>query len=114
MTTPSYLGETFTDANPLGELRVDVTGADDGSWYWRSYARCEQSGRRCVHRHDVADDVTEMRVHAADDATYIKIVYTATETIENGALRFTAPAGWSKPQGSDPGEEGFTSCPRNR
>ena len=50
-----------------------------------------------------------MRVHAADDATYIKVVYTARETIENGALRFTAPAGWSKPQGSDPGEEGFTS-----
>ena len=53
--------------------------------------------------------VTEMRVHAADDATYIKVVYTATETIENGALKFTAPAGWSKPQGSDPGEVGFTS-----
>ena len=28
---PEYLGETFTDADPLGQLRVDVTGADDGS-----------------------------------------------------------------------------------
>ena len=55
-----------------------------------------------------------MRVHAADDATYIKVVYTATQTIENGALKFTAPAGWSKPQGSDPGEVGFTSVQGGR
>ena len=28
---PEYLGVTFTDADPLGQLRVNVTGADDGS-----------------------------------------------------------------------------------
>ena len=92
----------------LGQLRVDVTGADDGSGTATVELVASKEGDKDYTDED-GEDVTEMRVHAADDATYIKVVYTATETIENGALRFTAPAGWSKPQGSDPGEEGFTS-----
>ena len=56
-----------------------------------------------------AENGVEMRVHAADDGTYIKFVYTPTETIENGALRFTVPDGWSEPQGSDLGAAGFTA-----
>ena len=103
---PKYLGETFTDA--AGMLRVDVTGASDGSGTGEVTLVASKAGDGDYTDVD-GDDVTEMRVHAADDATYITVVYTATETIEDGALKFTAPAGWSKPQGSDPGEVGFTS-----
>ena len=105
---PEYLGETFTDADPLGQLRVDVTGADDGRGTGEVTLVASKAGDGAYT--DVnGEAVTEMRVHAADDATYVKVVYTATETIENGALKFSAPAGWTKPQGSDPGEVGFTS-----
>ena len=103
---PKYLGETFTDA--AGMLRVDVTGADDGRGTGAVTLVKSKAGDG-AYTDENGDPVTEMRVHAADDATHINIVYTATETIENGELKFTAPAGWSKPQGSDPGEEGFTS-----
>ena len=105
---PDYLGETFSDSDPVGQLRVNVTGADDGSGTGEVTLVASKAGDGAyTDVNGVA--VTEMRVHAADDATYVKVVYTATETIENGALKFTAPAGWSKPQGSDPGEVGFTS-----
>ena len=105
---PKYLGETFTDV--AGMLRVDVTGADDGRGTGEVTLVASKAGDGAyTNEQGVALTVDEMRVHAADDATYIKVVYTATETIENGALKFTAPAGWSKPQGSDPGEVGFTS-----
>ena len=105
---PMYLGETFTDA--VGMLRVNVTGADDGRGTGEVTLVASKAGDGAyTDEQGVALTVAEMRVHAADDATYIKIVYTATETIENGALKFTVPTGWSKPQGSDPGEVGFTS-----
>ena len=103
---PKYLGETFTDAK--GQLRVDVTGAKDGRGTAEVTLVNSKAGDEDYADAKVAG-TKEMRVHAADDATYITVVYTATETIEDGALRFTAPPGWSKPQGSDPGEEGFTS-----
>ena len=107
MTTddPEYLGETFTDA--IGMLRVDVTGASDGTGTATVELVKSKAGDG-AYTDERGEDVTEMRVHAADDATYIKVVYTPTQTIENGVLRFTAPAGWSKPQGSDPGSPGFT------
>ena len=105
---PKYLGETFTDA--AGMLRVDVTGADDGSGTAEVTLVKSKAGDQDYDEHNPrVAGTNEMRVHANDDATYIKVVYTATETIENGELKFTAPAGWTKPQGSDPGEPGFTS-----
>ena len=100
---PDYLGETFTDA--AGELRVNVTGADDGTG--TATVDIVKSKQGAVEY--TAENGVEMRVHAADDGTYIKFVYTPTETIENGALRFTVPNGWSEPQGSDLGAAGFTS-----
>ena len=100
---PDYLGETFTDA--VGELRVNVTGADDGTG--TATVDIVKSKQGAVEY--TAENGVEMRVHAADDGTYIKFVYTPTETIENGALRFTVPNGWSEPQGSDLGAAGFTS-----
>ena len=103
---PKYLGETFTDV--AGMLRVDVTGADDGRGTGAVTLVKSKAGDGAYTAEDGVA-VTEMRVHAADDETHIDIVYTATETIENGSLKFTAPAGWTKPQGSDPGSVGFTS-----
>ena len=103
---PKYLGETFSDADPLGQLRVDVVGADDGRGTGEVILVMSKAGDQDYDEHNPKVVGTkEMRVHAADDATHINIVYTATETIENGELKFTAPAGWSKPQGSDPGEK---------
>ena len=78
---PEYLGETFNDA--VGMLRVDVTGADDGSGTGEVTLVASKAGDGDYTDED-GEAVTEMRVHAADDATYIKVVYTATETIENG------------------------------
>ena len=100
---PDYLGETFTDEP--GDLRVNVTGADDGTG--TATVDIVKSKQGAVEY--TAENGVEMRVHAADDGTYIKFVYTPTETIENGALRFTVPNGWSEPQGSDLGAAGFTS-----
>ena len=100
---PDYLGETFTDEP--GELRVNVTGADDGTG--TATVDIVKSKQGAVEY--TAENGVEMRVHAADDGTYIKFVYTPTETIENGALRFTVPNGWSELQGSDLGAAGFTS-----
>ena len=106
MTTPSIWARLSQML--LGALRVDVTGADDGSGTGEVTLVTSKAGDGDYTDVD-GEAVTEMRVHAADDATYIKVVYTATQTVENGVLKFTAPAGWSKPQGSDPGEVGFTS-----
>ena len=105
---PDYLGETFTDA--AGELRVNVTGADDGTGTATvDIVKSKQGAVEYTAENGVDLTAPEMRVHAADDGTYIKFVYTPTETIENGALRFTVPNGWSEPQGSDLGAAGFTS-----
>ena len=105
---PMYLGETFNDA--VGMLRVNVVGADDGRGTAEVTLVKSKAGDQDYDEHNPkVAGTNEMRVHAADDETHINIVYTATETIENGELKFTAPAGWTKPQGSDPGEIGFTS-----
>ena len=105
---PDYLGETFTDA--AGQLRVNVTGADDGTGTATvDIVKSKQGAVEYTAENGVDLTDPEMRVHAADDGTYIKFVYTPTETIENGALRFTVPNGWSEPQGSDLGAAGFTS-----
>ena len=105
---PDYLGETFTDA--AGQLRVDVTGGDDGTGTATvDIVKSKKGDVEYTDANGVNLTDPEMRVHAADDGTYIKFVYTPTETIENGALRFTVPDGWSEPQGSNPGAAGFTS-----
>ena len=52
---------------------------------------------------------TETReVHAGDDKTYLLLTYTATQTIETGKLKFTVPSDWTPPQGTNPGEMGYT------
>ena len=104
VNNPDGLGQVFTGDANIGKLRVGVIGASDGNGTAEVMLVESKAGDA-----EYADaDEDEMRVHAADDATYIKIVYTPTEAVEDGALRFTAPDGWSKPQGSDPGLPGFT------
>ena len=48
------------------------------------------------------------QVHAGDESTYIRFTYTPVETIENGALKFIVPDGWSSPQLDNANGEGYT------
>ena len=87
---PDDLGRVY-DSDP-GALKIDVVGASDGSGYSELTVK---SG----------DGV----VRAADENVKIEFVYTPTETIENGALEFITPKGWSDPQSGNPGENGYTT-----
>jgi len=82
---PKKLGRVYADAP--GILQIEVSGAADGT------------GTATVYP-------TEVRA-AADDVMLV-FTYTPTQTIVDGELRFTVPAGWSKPQVDDLGAPGYT------
>ncbi len=82
---PKKLGRIYADAP--GKLQIEVSGAADGT------------GTATV-------EPTEVRA-AANDVRLV-FTYTPSQTIENGELRFTVPAGWSKPQVDDLGQPGYT------
>ena len=84
IVNPKKLGAIFKGA--LGLLNVDVIAAADGT------------GKVIV---------APLMVRAGDLAT-LTFTYTSTQTIQGGELRFTVPSGWSKPQVSEAGEEGYT------
>ena len=84
------LGRVY-DSAP-GILKLNVVGASDGSGH-ASLTVKSSSGV----------------VRAADEDVKIEFVYTPTETIQNGALEFITPSGWSDPQSSNQGDPGFTS-----
>ena len=48
-------------------------------------------------------------VNAADPVT-LKFTYKATQTIQEGNLKFTVPSGWSPPQTDDPSQPGYTEA----
>ena len=83
---PHRLGQVFEGYD--GKLRLLVGGAAGGS------------GSAVV-------DITA--VNAADPVT-LKFTYTATQTIQNGSLKFTVPSGWSLPQTDDPSQPGYTEA----
>ena len=85
IVNPDKLGEIFMDAD--GKLNVEVQAAADGTG-------------------TVAVEPTMVRAAAND----VKLVftYTSTQTIQDGELRFNVPSGWSLPQVSDSGKEGYT------
>ena len=56
----------------------------------------------------VSTTVTE-QVHAGDDETHLRFVYTPIETIGDGELRFTVSPGWSAPQADSSRMPGFTT-----
>ena len=103
---PKGLGEVFTDAP--GELKLAVTGAIDGSGTATVEIVDTKAGEQ-TYKDARGDDVPERRVHAGDDGTYLQFTYHPDQTIQDGQLRFTVPAGWSYPQGDNRGEPGFTS-----
>ncbi|MYE87693.1 hypothetical protein F4X33_01675, partial [Candidatus Poribacteria bacterium] len=82
---PKKLGKVYADAP--GVLQIEVGGALDGT------------GTATV-------DIAEVRA-AADDVQLV-FTYTPTQTIADGALRFTVPSGWSKPQVDELGSPGYT------
>ena len=111
--TPKPLGAVYRDA--MGVVRVDVTGADDGSGSAEvaiidteqgagSYPDTDDSDGD-GDRTEVLDDL--MRIHAGDKDTYLKFTYTPSQTIEDGQLKFTVHGDWSDPQDA-PGTDGYT------
>ena len=106
---PDALGETFTDAD--GQLKLKVGGADDGTGTAAVRIVATKAGTQTYSAPTAADPdntVSDMRVHAGDDATYLEFTYKPGQTIEEGQLKFTVPAGWSNPQGNDPLMAGYT------
>ena len=82
---PKKLGKIYAGAP--GILQIEVGGALDGT------------GTATV-------DPAEVRA-AANDVQLV-FTYTPTQTIADGALRFTVPSSWSKPQVDELGSPGYT------
>ena len=70
-----------------GQLRVEVEAAADGTG---------------------TVEVDPEMVRAAANDVKLTFTYTSTQTIRDGELRFNVPSGWSKPQVSEAGAEGYT------
>ena len=113
--TAKPLGAAYRDGVNPGVLRIDVTGAGDGSGTAEvAIVRTEQGAGMYPdtddsdgdgNRAEVLDDL--MRIHAGDTNTYLKFTYTPEETIQDGQLIFTTIGDWSDPQ-SVPGVDGYT------
>ena len=85
---PKAVGKIIKGA--AGVLKIEVTSAQDGTG-------------------DVAfEGDTPPDVRAADDNVQLMFTYVPTQTIQDGALKFTVPAGWSPPQVDNIGEKGYT------
>ncbi len=82
---PKKLGRIYADAP--GVLQIEVSGALDGT------------GMATVNPTEVS---------AAANDVQLVFTYTPSQTIVDGALRFTVPAGWSKPQVDELGSPGYT------
>ena len=112
------LGQVYTpvdaDDKPVGSdkwdglLRLKIDAAQDGQG---TVDLDIVRTKAPAAKYDGAETETR-QVHAGDDKTYLLLTYTATQTIENGKLKFTVPSsgdgGWSTPQGTNPGEMGYT------
>ena len=98
--TPEPFGAVYRDGP--GILRVEVTGADDGSGSAEVTIEDTQQGEA-----EYPDNVEERRIHAGDTGTYLLFTYTPTETIENGQLKFQTNGEWSNPSNSS-GTPGYT------
>ena len=85
LRNPKKLGKIYADAP--GILQIEVAGALDGTG-------------------TVTVSPTEVRA-AANDVQLV-FTYTPTQTVVDGALRFTVPSGWSKPQVDELGSPGYT------
>ncbi len=100
--TPEPFGAVYRDDREPGILRVEVTGADDGSGSAEVTIEDTQQGEA-----EYPDNVEERRIHAGDTGTYLLFTYTPTETIENGQLKFQTNGEWSNPSNSS-GTPGYT------
>ena len=100
--TPEPFGAVYRDDPDGGILRVEVTGADDGSGSAEVTIEDTQQGEA-----EYPDNVEERRIHAGDTGTYLLFTYTPTETIENGQLKFQTNGEWSNPSNSS-GTPGYT------
>ena len=114
--TAKPLGAAYRDGVNPGVLRIDVTGAGDGSGTAEVEIVKPPNKAQAMYpdiddsdgdgnRAKVLDDL--MRIHAGDTNTYLKFTYTPEETIQDGQLIFTTIGDWSDPQ-SVPGVDGYT------
>ena len=90
--------------NDGGKLRVKIISAADGTGVATVEIRNSSSPTGI---YDGADAATQ-EVHAGDTSVYLLFTYTPHETITDGELEFTVPAGWTIPQEDDQGEVGYT------
>ena len=104
-SNPDGLGEVFTGAK--GELKIAVTGAVDGTGT-ATFEIVDTKAGSQTYKDARGKDITEMRIHAGDDSTYIKFIYYPEQTIQDGQLKFTVPAQWSYPQDEDRSKPGYT------
>ena len=107
------LGVVYRD-QPPGVLRVEVTGADDGSGTAEVEIVATGQGEQDYPDDEDLDgdrDRTELvagyRIHAGDMGTYLQFTYTPSQTIEDGQLKFKVLGEWSKPH-NNPGTAGYT------
>ena len=85
---PDQVGKILKDAD--GALKIGVTSAQDGTGM-------------------VAFEGTTVPVvRAADDNVKLVFIYTPTQTIQDGELKFTVPGNWSPPQVDNIGNKGYT------
>ncbi len=86
---PKKVGKILKDA--AGKLVIEVTSAQDGTGSV-----------------DFEDPTTPPVVRAADDSVQLVFVYTPTQTVQDGEIKFTVPGGWSPPQIDNIGAKGYT------
>ena len=85
LRNPKKLGKIYADAP--GILQIEVAGALDGTG---------------------TVTVSPAEVRAAANDVQLVFTYTPSQTVVDGALRFTVPSGWSKPQVDELGTPGYT------
>ena len=98
---------TDDEADTDDPLVIAVEGAASGSGDGE-FEIMSTSAEEGLYDGETDVDEKMLQVHAGDDSTYIVFTYTATETIEEGRLRFIVPRTWSAPQDDSTGEPGYT------
>ena len=97
-----YRDAYVADAAGVGLLRIEVTGADDGSGTAEVVIVNTGQGEAMYPDDEDVDgdrDRTELvagyRIHAGDMGTYLKFTYTPSQTIQDGQLIFETQGEWS-------------------
>ena len=93
-----------------GLLRVEVGGGGDGSGTVDVAIVSTKAGPAEYDFVEDGEAVTRIdeQVHAGDDEIHLRFTYKPIETIADGELKFTVPAGWTAPQANSSRQPGYT------